>query len=93
MNKILRKIRKIFYLNQIRLGPRFGRLLTILILRILSLSSPFHVPCISLATKGKNQRSCLTIFNKNLPLSLLQVFYLYSMCILTPTKHNLISAI
>ena len=26
MNKILRKIRKIFYLNQIRLGPRFGRL-------------------------------------------------------------------
>ena len=29
MNKILRKIRKIFYLNQIRLGPRFGRLPTI----------------------------------------------------------------
>ena len=27
MKKILRKIRKIFYLNQIRLGPRFGRLL------------------------------------------------------------------
>ena len=26
MNKILRKIRKIFYLNQIRPGPRFGRL-------------------------------------------------------------------
>ena len=26
MNKILRKVRKIFYLNQIRLGPRFGRL-------------------------------------------------------------------
>ena len=29
MNKILRKIRKIFYLNQIRLGPRFGRLLSV----------------------------------------------------------------
>ena len=27
MNKILRKIRKTFYLNQIRPGPRFGRLL------------------------------------------------------------------
>jgi len=26
MNKILRKIRKAFYLNQIRPGPRFGRL-------------------------------------------------------------------
>ena len=26
MNKILRKIRKTFYLNQIRPGPRFGRL-------------------------------------------------------------------
>ena len=26
MNKILRKIRKRFYLNQIRPGPRFGRL-------------------------------------------------------------------
>ena len=26
MNKILRKIRKIFYLNQIRPDPRFGRL-------------------------------------------------------------------
>ena len=26
MNKILRKIRKIFYLNQIKPGPRFGRL-------------------------------------------------------------------
>jgi uncharacterized membrane protein YgcG len=32
MNKILRKIRKIFYLNQIRLGPRFGRLRTIIII-------------------------------------------------------------
>ena len=30
MNKILRKIRKTFYLNQIRPGPRFGRLPTIL---------------------------------------------------------------
>ena len=29
MNKILRKIRKIFYLNQIRPGPRFGRLLLV----------------------------------------------------------------
>ena len=28
MNKILRKIRKTFYLNQIRPGPRFGRLHT-----------------------------------------------------------------
>jgi len=26
MNKILRKIRKIFYRNQIRPDPRFGRL-------------------------------------------------------------------
>ena len=30
MNKILRKIRKTFYLNQIKPGPRFGRLLQIL---------------------------------------------------------------
>jgi len=30
MNKILRKIRKIFYLNQIRPGPRFGRLPSVL---------------------------------------------------------------
>jgi len=30
MNKILRKIRKTFYLNQIRPGPRFGRLPTII---------------------------------------------------------------
>ena len=29
MNKILRKIRKLFYLNQIRPGPRFGRLLDV----------------------------------------------------------------
>ena len=34
VNKILRKIRKIFYLNQIWPGPRFGRLLTIVIYRI-----------------------------------------------------------
>ena len=30
VNKILRKIRKLFYLNQIRLGPRFGRLRSML---------------------------------------------------------------
>ena len=39
MNKILRKIRKIFYLNQIRLGPRFGRLL-IALLRSLKVDYP-----------------------------------------------------
>ena len=34
MNKILRKVRKIFYLNQIKPGPRFGRLLTCDMLRV-----------------------------------------------------------
>lgn len=30
----------------------------------LSLSSPFHVPCISLATNDEIRSSCLTIFNQ-----------------------------
>jgi len=36
---------------------------------LISLPSPLHLPCISLATKGKNQRLCLTIFKKSVRYS------------------------